>query len=209
MFTKENIEFIRGVLPKFDGELGALQQSALKEGVPIIPHETARFLAFLIGLIKPESILEIGTAVGFSAVLFNKFAPEAKITTIDRYEYMIKKAKENFMGIDNIRLLEGDAAEILPGLKEEFDFIFLDAAKAQYINYLPEIMRLLKTGSVFAADDVLMAGGVMNLRCEVPRRQRTIHQRLGDFLIEINSREDLETSLLPIGGGLAVCRKKW
>jgi predicted O-methyltransferase YrrM len=208
VITEENIEFIRKILPKFKGRLHEVQMAAVEEGIPIIPHETARFLSLLMGIIKPVNILEIGTAVGFSAALFCEFT-DARLTTIDRYEYMIKKAKENFayLGIeDRVTLLEGDAAVILPSLSDEYDFIFLDAAKAQYINYLPDIMRLLKPGSILAVDDVLKP--VMILRCDTPKRQRTTHKRLGEFLCEITTRDDLETALIPVGGGLAVCRKK-
>lgn len=205
------LEFMQTILPPFGGKLGMLQKKALAGKYPIIPHETARFLSFLLGVIQPKEILEIGTAVGFSAALFCEFAPkEAHVTTIDRYDIMIAGAKENFAKLnleDKVTLLEGDAAKILPTLEGPYDFIFLDAAKAQYIHFLPECMRLLKVGGILAADDVLAAGGVTASRYETPRRQRTTHQRLRNFLWEINTREDLDTALLPLGGGLAVCRR--
>lgn len=205
-------EFLRTMLPPFEGKLGEIQKAAQDGNYPIIPHETARFLSFLTGLIKPVSILEIGAAVGFSAALFCEFAPDnAHVTTIDRYDIMIEGAKKNFdyLGLnEKVTLLEGDAAVILPTLEGEYDFIFLDAAKGQYINFLNDCVRLLKVGGILAADDVLAAGGVTASRYETPRRQRTTHQRLRNFLWEINTRSDLETTIIPIGGGLALCRKK-
>lgn len=204
-------EFLRTLLPPFEGKLGEVQKNALEGSFPVIPHETARFLSFLISILKPVDILEIGTAVGFSASLFCALAPEnAHVTTIDRYDIMIEGAKKNFeyMGLnDKVTLLEGDAAKILPTLEPSFDFIFLDAAKGQYINFLDDCVRLLRVGGVLAADDVLEAGGVTQSRYDVPRRQRTTHKRLRNFLWEINGRDDLETAVVPIGGGLALCRR--
>ncbi len=211
MEDQEYGAFLKSILPPFDGKLLELQKRAVHEGIPIIPHETACFIRMLLGILKPVSVLEIGTAVGFSASLFCWYTDKSVcVTTIDRYPYMIERAKENikFMGLENrITLLEGDAGEILPTLIGGFDLIFLDAAKGQYINFLPDCIRLLNTGGMLISDDVLLSGGVTGSRFQVPRRQRTIHKRLRSFLWEITRNPQLETSILPVGGGLALCRK--
>ena len=210
--TEENNSFIREMEGEFDGVLGEIEAEAYKDQIPSIPRETARLISVILSLKKPERILEIGTATGFSACLMSKFLkPGGKITTIDRYQLMLSQARINFerMGVsDKIEILEGDAAEILPALSGPYDVIFLDAAKGQYSRFLPDILRLLAPGGVLIADDIFQGGYVAASRFAVPRRQRTIHKRMRAFLWEICSDPALETSLVPIGDGIALCHKK-
>lgn len=179
--------------------------------MPIIPHETARFLSVLLTLKKPKHILEIGTAVGFSSSLMAQYIPEdGTITTIDRFEVMLKDARVNIerMGLtDTIKILEGDAADILPTLEGPYDVIFMDAAKGQYGNFLPHCIRLLPVGGMLIVDDVLQGGDIAQSRFEVPRRQRTIHKRMRNFLWDISHSDLLESSIIPIGDGVALCVK--
>lgn len=203
--------YLRTIQPQYGGVLGEVQKEALRNNVPIIPHETARFLSVLLTMKKPKNILEVGTAVGFSAGLMTRYIQEGgKVTTIDRFEVMLKDAKINIkkMGLeDKIKILEGDAAEILKNLDEKYDVIFLDAAKGQYSQFLPECLRILEVGGILIADDVLQGGDIARSRFNVPRRQRTIHKRMRNFLWDISHMDCLESSIVPIGDGMAVCCK--
>ena len=191
--------------------LEQIEKEALADRVPIIRKETQSFLKVLLTLKKPMSILEIGTAVGFSALLMSEYAPEdCKITTIEKFEKRIPIARNNFVRgkkEEQIQLLEGDALEIMKGLKGSYDFIFMDAAKAQYIHYLPEAVRLLNPEGILLTDNVLQDGDVMESRFAVERRNRTIHARMREFLYEIKHHEELETSILPLGDGVALSVK--
>jgi predicted O-methyltransferase YrrM len=205
------VQYINSLQPHFDGVLGEIQQAALDEGLPIIPPETAHFLATLLSLKRPRRVLEVGCAVGFSAGLFARYlTSDGHITTIDRYDYMIDKARQNFkrLGIEAcVSLIEGNATEILPQLSGTFDVIFLDAAKGQYIRFLPDCLRLLNDGGLLLADDILQAGRVALGRFAVPRRQRTIQARLNAFLREVFACPALESSIIPIGDGLLLAHK--
>ncbi len=204
--------YLRTVQPWFDGVLGEIQREAWEAKVPIIPQETARFLSVLLSMKKPKHILEIGTAVGFSAGLMCRYLEEGgSVTTIDRFEVMLKDARVNIkrMGLeDTITILEGDAADILPTLTGPYDVIFMDAAKGQYSQFLPHCLRLMPVGGILIADDVLQGGDIARSRFSVPRRQRTIHKRLRNFLWDISHNDCLESSIIPIGDGLALCYKK-
>jgi len=155
--------------------------------------------------------LEVGTAVGFSAILMSEYAPEeCKITTIEKYEKRIPIARENFVRAgkeDKITLLEGDALEILKGLDGTYDFIFMDAAKAQYIYYMPEVVRLLAKDGVLVSDNVLQDGDIIESRFAVERRNRTIHSRMREYLYELKHHPLLETSIIPLGDGVALSTK--
>ena len=203
--------YLRTVQPSYDGTLGEVQKEAWEKQVPIVPLETARLLSVLLSIKQPKNILEIGTAVGFSAGLMCRYLPEdGKVTTIDRFEVMLKDARVNIkkMGLeDKIQILEGDAADILPTLSGPYDVIFMDAAKGQYGQFLPHCLRLLPVGGLLIVDDVLQGGTIAKTRFEVPRRQRTIHKRLRNFLWVISHNECLETAILPVGDGVALCHK--
>lgn len=204
-------DYIDKIQPHCTGELGELQENSYNEGLPIIPNDVVRLLGVLLSMHKPEKILEIGMAVGFSASYMAGYLPEkGYIKTIDRYPIMIERAKENFkrLGVeDKITILQGDAAEVLPNLEDKFDFIFMDAAKGQYIQILPEVLRLLRKGGIIFADDVLQDGRVAMGYDEVPRRQRTIHKRMNEFLNEISTNPKLKSSILTIGDGVAIIQK--
>lgn len=204
-------EYIDNIQTDCEGELGELQRWAYEQGLPIIPKEVVKLLGFVLGIKKPKAILEIGMAVGFSASFMSRFLPEdGYIKTIDRYPFMIERAKENFERFnlnDKITILEGDANDILPAMEEKFDFVFMDAAKGQYITILPEVLRLTKVGGVIMADDILQEGRVAQDYFEIPKRQRTIHKRLNEFLQEITHNKKLRTSILTIGDGVALIEK--
>lgn len=192
--------------------LEKLEEEARKNYVPIIRKETQNLLKLLLAMNRPKRILEVGTAVGFSALLMEEYNPvECKITTIENYEKRIPIARQNFLsaGKQNvIELLEGDAAVVLKTLQEPYDFIFMDAAKGQYIHFLPEVMRLLKLGGVLVSDNVLQDGDIIESRFAVTRRDRTIYKRMRDYLYEITHMEELMTSVLPVGDGVTISVKK-
>ena len=188
--------------------LNELERYAKKTNVPIIRTEMQSLLKFLLAMKEPKEILEVGTAIGFSALLMSEYGPkDCHITTIEKYEKRIPLAKENFKKAgkeENITLLEGDATEILQTLEDTYDFIFMDAAKGQYINFLPDIMRLLKVGGLLISDNVLQDGDIIESRFAVTRRNRTIHARMREYLYELKHHEALETVILPVGDGVTI-----
>ena len=188
--------------------LDQIEKEALDSYVPIIRKEMQQFLKLLLAMKCPMRILEVGTAVGFSSILMAEYDPvPCEITTIENYEKRIPIAKENFIRAGKekqITLLEGDAAQILPTLTETYDFIFMDAAKGQYINFLPDVLRLLKTGGILLSDNVLQDGDIIESRFAVTRRNRTIHKRMREYLYELTHDERLVTAVLPIGDGVTV-----
>ena len=189
-----------------------IEQEAKETFVPIIRKETQSFLKVLLLMKKPVRVLEVGTAIGYSAILMSHYLPkDGRITTIEKYEKRIPIARENFSRAavaDRITLLEGDALEIMKSLEEPFDFIFMDAAKGQYIHYLPEAIRLLAPEGVLMSDNVLQDGDVIESRSAVERRNRTIHSRMREYLYELKHNERLQTSILPLGDGVALSIKK-
>lgn len=192
--------------------LDKLESEALAAQVPIIRRSTQSLLRFLITYSKPKRILEIGTAVGFSALLMSEAAgSECRIDTIEKYEKRIPIAKENFVKAgeigSRITLHEGDAFEILPTLDGPYDMIFMDAAKGQYINWLPELMRLLPVGGLLVSDNILQDGDVIESRFAVTRRDRTIHSRMREYIYELKHNEALETVILPVGDGMTLSTK--
>ncbi|MCR5678411.1 MAG: O-methyltransferase [Agathobacter sp.] len=192
--------------------LDEIEREALDTSVPIIRKEMQSFLKFLLAAQRPLRILEVGTAVGFSAILMCEYNPvQCELVTIENYEKRIPIAKENIRRAEKesqIRLIEGDAMEILPTLEGEFDMIFMDAAKGQYINFFPEIMRLLKPNGILVSDNVLQDGDVIESHFIVERRNRTIYKRMRDYLFELTHRRDLVTTILPVGDGITVSVKK-
>lgn len=190
--------------------LDVLEREALSSDVPVIRKGTQSVLRFLLEMKKPEAVLEIGTAVGFSAVFFCTWS-RAHVTTIEQYEKRIPLAERNFerAGMSGrITFLKGDAADILPGLSGPYDFIFMDAAKGQYITFLPEIKRLLSPGGILAADNVLQDGELLESRFAVERRDRTIHERMREYLRAVSRDPEFYTAILPSGDGLALSLKR-
>ena len=170
------------------------------------------FMKLLLAMHKPMSILEVGCAIGFSALLMSEYAPTGcKITTIEKYEKRIPIARENFKRAgkeDSITLLEGDAMDWLKKLEGPYDFIFMDAAKGQYIHFLPDILRLLRPEGILLSDNVLQDGDIIQSRYAVTRRNRTIHTRMRDYLYELKHHPQLETAILPVGDGITLSVKK-
>lgn len=189
-----------------------IEEEALASYVPIIRKEMQSFLRTILEMKKPKAILEVGTAVGFSALLMSEHVGEdCHITTIEKYEPRIPIAKENFKRAGKehqITLLEGDAMEYLKNLEGPFDFIFMDAAKGQYIHFLPDILRLLSPGGVLLSDNVLQDGDIIQSRFAVERRNRTIHSRMREYLYTLTHHEELTTSLIPLGDGITLSIKK-
>ena len=183
-----------------------IEKEALKDHVPIIRRETGSLLKVLLRMVKPKRVLEVGTAVGFSAIMMSEcLESTSTVTTIENYDKRIPVARRNFKRAgkeDVITLLEGDAMEVMKGLKPHYDFIFVDAAKGQYIRFLPEIMRLLPVGGTLVSDNV--DGDVIESRYAVTRRDRTIHSRMREYLWALKHMEELETAVLPIGDGVTV-----
>ena len=161
---------------------------------------------------RPMRILEVGAAVGFSSILMSEYMPEGgHITTIENYDKRIPIARANFKRAgkeEQIDLIEGDALEVMHGLKGPYDLIFVDAAKGQYIHYLPEVMRLLGTDGVLVSDNVLQEGDIIESRFAVERRNRTIHSRMREYLYELKHHDQLQTSIIPLGDGVALSVKR-
>ena len=188
-----------------------IEQEAVRDYVPIIRKESRNLLRVLLKIKKPGAVLEVGTAIGFSAVLMGECLPQSShITTIEKYEKRLPIARENFKRAgmaEKITLLEGDAAEVLKELEGPYDFIFMDAAKGQYIHFLPEVLRLLAPGGILVSDNVLQDGDVVESRYAVVRRNRTIHSRMREYLWTLNHMDELETIVLPIGDGMTISVK--
>ena len=191
--------------------LDQIEREALESYVPIIRKDMQSFLKLLLTVQKPMRILEVGTAVGFSAILMAEYAPEGcQVVTIENYDKRIPIAKQNFERAgksDQITLLEGDATEVLKTLEEPFDMIFMDAAKGQYINFMSDVLRLLKKDGVLVSDNVLQDGDIIESHFIVERRNRTIYKRMREYLYELTHRDDLVTSVLPVGDGITVSVK--
>ena len=191
--------------------LDEIEKYAIETRVPIIRKSMQSLLKFLLASKAPMSILEVGTAIGFSALLMSEYAPaDCHITTIEKYEKRIPIARENFAKAgkeDKITLIEGDATEVLANLTGTYDMIFMDAAKGQYIHFLPDILRLLPPGGLLVSDNVLQDGDVVQSRFAVTRRNRTIHARMRDYLYELKHHPDLETVILPVGDGVTLSTK--
>ncbi|MGN0160711.1 MAG: O-methyltransferase [Lachnospiraceae bacterium] len=189
-----------------------IEREAMADYVPIIRQEMGSFLKMLLALKKPMKILEVGTAVGYSAILMADNMPKGcTITTIEKYEKRIPIARKNFERAgheDKITLLEGDAIEIMKTLEDSYDLIFMDAAKGQYIHFLDDVLRLLAPGGVLVSDNVLQEGDIIESKYGVVRRNRTIHMRMRDYIYAITHHEQLVTCVVPIGDGITISVKK-
>ncbi|MCR5451817.1 MAG: O-methyltransferase [Lachnospiraceae bacterium] len=200
------------VYEDIDPDLLSLEKEAVSNEVPIIRKSTQRFLRWLLMAKKPENILEIGTAVGFSSILMARFLPKAHIDTIENFEPRLIEARENFKRFkegERITLFEGDASEVLSGFDKgyKYDFVFIDAAKGQYSDYFNKIKELIFDDAVIACDNILQEGSLLDSRFAVKRRDRTIHQRMRDFLHEVADEGEYVSTLLPIGDGLLLISK--
>ena len=209
MIVNERITAYINSLDAGNGGLcDAIEEEAAAGYVPIIRKETSALLKTLVALKQPKQILEVGTAVGYSALLMSRVMPkDCRITTIEKYEKRIPIARENFKRAgeeQRITLLEGDAEEILAALSGPYDFIFMDAAKGQYIHWLPLILNLMPQGGVLVSDNVLQDGDIIESRYAVERRNRTIHARMREYLYTLTHMEELETSIVPIGDGVTI-----
>lgn len=192
--------------------LDEIEAEALRTDVPVIRKETQACLKLFLALKKPKRILEVGTAVGFSAILMKTYNPaDCTITTIENYEKRIPIARANFKRAgmeDVITLIEGDAAAVLEQLDGTYDMIFMDAAKGQYIHFLPQVMRLLSEDGMLISDNILQDGDIIESRYAVIRRNRTIHRRMRRYLYELTHHEQLVTAVFPVGDGITVSSKK-
>lgn len=206
------VTYIRSLEVPESAVIEAIEQEALRDRVPIIRKEMQSFLKILLMIKRPMRILEVGAAVGFSSILMSEYMPEGgHITTIENYDKRIPIARANFKRAgkeEQIDLIEGDALEVMHGLEGPYDLIFVDAAKGQYIHYLPEVMRLLGTDGVLVSDNVLQAGDIIESRFAVERRNRTIHSRMREYLYELKHHDQLQTSIIPLGDGVALSVKR-
>jgi predicted O-methyltransferase YrrM len=218
MIVNERIvAYINSLQVEIKPELLSLEKEALERHVPIIKKETQGLLKFLLCLQQPKRILEVGTAIGFSALFMSEYtSDDSKITTIEKVPMRIVDAEKNFSNEvfshkDKITLIKGEALKVLKDLASEeqhYDFIFLDAAKAQYMSFLPELMKMLSKNGMLVTDNVLQDGTVTNSRYSIIRRDRTIHTRMREYLYTITHMEELETVILPVGDGVAVSFRK-
>lgn len=206
------VTYIRSLEVPESAVIEAIEQEALRDRVPIIRKEMQSFLKVLLMIKRPMRILEVGAAVGFSSILMSEYMPEGgHITTIENYDKRIPIARANFKRAgkeEQIDLIEGDALEVMHGLEGPYDLIFVDAAKGQYIHYLPEVMRLLGKDGVLVSDNVLQEGDIIESRFAVERRNRTIHSRMREYLYELKHHDQLQTSIIPLGDGVALSVKR-
>lgn len=206
------VTYIRSLEVPENAVIEAIEQEALRDRVPIIRKEMQSFLKVLLMIKRPMRILEVGAAVGFSSILMSEYMPEGgHITTIENYDKRIPIARANFKRAgkeEQIDLIEGDALEVMHGLEGPYDLIFVDAAKGQYIHYLPEVMRILGTDGVLVSDNVLQEGDIIESRFAVERRNRTIHSRMREYLYELKHHDQLQTSIIPLGDGVALSVKR-
>ena len=206
------VTYIRSLEVPESAVIEAIEQEALRDRVPIIRKEMQSFLKVLLMIKRPMRILEVGAAVGFSSILMSEYMPEGgHITTIENYDKRIPIARANFKRAgkeEQIDLIEGDALEVMHGLEGPYDLIFVDAAKGQYIHYLPEVMRLLGIDGVLVSDNVLQEGDIIESRFAVELRTRTIHSRMREYLYELKHHDQLQTSIIPLGDGVALSVKR-
>ncbi len=185
-----------------------IEEYAHQTDVPIIRKEMESFLKVMLTIKRPTKVLELGTAIGYSAILMSECLPDGStITTIENYDKRIPIARENIKKAGKehmIKLLEGDAMEIIPTLKEKFDFVFMDAAKGQYINFLPLVLNVMNKGGILIADNVLQDGDLIESRFGIERRNRTIHSRMREYMYTVKNMPELDTTIVPIGDGITL-----
>lgn len=207
--------FLESLPDDLPGYLLDLELENIRANIPIIRKGSQRLIRFMLELKKPVKVLEVGTATGFSSIFMLEFLDKkAGITTIEKMEERIDKAEETFRNLDKnkqITLIKGDAMEILADLvskNKTFDFIFMDAAKGQYINFFENIKKLLVPGGMLITDNMLQEGRLLDSRYTVVRRDRTIHQRMREYVNVLMTDKNFETILLASGDGMAVSIKK-
>lgn len=211
----ERIEvFFDTLRPELPVYISEIEKEALRDEVPVIRRGTRDLLRYLLRTERPSRVLEVGTAIGYSALFMKECLPDnVQITTIEKVEMRLVKARENLKKYDpegRIRLLEGDASRVLRDLSEageQYDFIFMDAAKGQYMNFLPDVLKLLGVGATLVSDNILHDCDILESRYAVTRRDRTIHSRMREYLYTITHMDELETICLSVGDGVAV--SKW
>ena len=193
-----------------EDKINLIKQKALEEHIPIIMDDTLEVIGNILEKNKPEKILEIGTAVGYSAICFSKYLEEnGRIDTIERDEERIKEAKINIKDMnleDKIRIFEGDAVEILPTLNDNYDMVFIDAAKGKYPFFLKEALRMINKDGIIFADNILYKGYVMSDYNK--HKQRTAVRNLREYIKEVTENENLDTEILEVGDGLAISKLK-
>lgn len=208
----EILAFLRHQTPQLPGQLGALEAQAHKKGIPIIPHETVTFMQTLFNLKQPRMVLEIGTAIGFSASLFATCMGTAgRVITIDRYPLMVSRARQNIQALGlqrQIKIIAGDAATVLPTLNLQCDVVFMDSAKAKYLAFLPDCLRLLKADGILLIDDIFQGGTILQPKSEIPRRNRAIHRNLNTLLDHVFNDATLSATILPLGDGILMITKR-
>ena len=205
-------DYICSLEKGYGGLCERIAREARRDYVPISRPETAAFLRTMVAAMQPSRILEVGTAVGYSALLMAQVMPKnGVITTIENYAPRICLAREHFRqaGMENrIMLMEGDAGQILSELSGPFEFIFMDGAKGQYLSWLPKVLKLMGPGAMLFSDNVFQDGDIFESRFAVERRERTIHGRMREYLYELKHSAELETAILPVGDGVAVSVKR-
>lgn len=209
------VEYLNALEPELPEPLAELEAYAIAHEVPIIRKEAQSFLRFLLELKQPQRILEVGTAIGFSASFFCEYMPKnCTITTIEKVPMRIAEAEKNLAALKrskDVTLITGDAEEVLKQLCSEgktYDFIFMDAAKGQYMSFLKSILPMLQPGALFVTDNVLQEGSIIESKYSIVRRDRTIHMRMREYLYELKHKEELTTSIVPVGDGMALCVRK-
>ena len=206
-------DFIESLLANEDNDIFELKEYAKKNDVPIIRDETKQFLRMMLENKKPKRILEIGTAIAYSTLIMHKMCRDAEILTIEDYPPRIEEAKKNidkFFDKTKITLIEKDASVYLDEVNEKecFDFIFLDAAKGQYINWLAKLKTLLREGGVLIADNIFKDGEILESKFLIKKRDRTIHKRMRDYLHTITNDKELDSYIYNLGDGISVSIKK-
>ncbi len=205
--------FIKSYIRDDEGELGRIYSEAIRDRVPVMRRETRELLKTQLIMKKPMQLLEIGTAVGYSSIYMSNYVPEgSRITTIELDEDRVKLARANIEKLnksDVITVLQGDAYEVLKTLPDDtYDFAFVDAAKGQYINYYPDVMRVVKSGGLIISDNVLQDGDVLESHFTVDKRNRTIHDRMREYIYTITHDDRLDTAILSVGDGVAISIKR-
>lgn len=202
--------FIEERNPLQTGLLRQIQNFAYENNIPIISKEVSGFLGLILKLKRPEKILELGCAIAYSSILMSQFLDEnGYIITIERSKKMIELAKKNIAAtnLSCINLIHDDIQNVLPNLHDKFDVIFMDAAKGQYVKILPFCLQLLNYDGIIIADDIMQDGRIIKDRLKIPRRQRTIHSRMNQFISEIFDNDLLESNIFNIGDGVIVSRR--